>query len=245
MPRSVITLALQLALTLPLAGQGERAATDRVPPRYRVTWWDAPSVVTAGALALVPVAAGLPTGRSPCAPCDPSTLFALDRVALHTFSGAANTASNVLLVGVTGLSGLASLEGASAAQVRGHVVVFANSLAWSLATTEWLKVLFHRGRPVLYVTGDTAAASDVENRRSFPSGHAALAFAAATTYFAIARREHLPHRTRNAIVLFGGAVAVSALRVAGGKHFPTDVAAGAALGAGIGWLAARLHPATP
>jgi membrane-associated phospholipid phosphatase len=61
----------------------------------------------------------------------------------------------------------------------------------------------------------------------------------------IAQREHLPHRTRNAILLYAGALGVAALRVAAGKHFPTDVAAGAALGTGMGWLAARLHPTVP
>src|SRR5437899_1567722 len=72
-----------------------------------------------------------------------------------------------------------------------------------------------------------------------------LAFAAATSYLVLARRQHLPHRTRNAILLYAGAVGVSALRVAAGKHFPTDVAAGAALGSGIGWLSATVHPTSP
>ena len=40
-------------------------------------------------------------------------------------------------------------------------------------------------------------------------------------------------------------VGISALRVAGGKHFPTDVAGGAALGAGIGWLVATIHATVP
>jgi len=77
-----------------------------------------------------------------------------------------------------------------------------------------------------------AAAADRENQQSLPSSHASLAFAAATSYLVLARRQHLPHRTRNAVLLYAGAVGVAALRVAAGKHFPTDVAAGAALGAG-------------
>src|SRR5207245_2202337 len=96
-------------------------------------------------------------------------------------------------------------------------------------------------RPVLYTAAAPAAESDPNNRRSFPSGHAALAFAAATSYTVLAGRERLPHRTRNAVLLYAGAVGISALRVAGGKHFPTDVAGGAALGAGIGWLVATIH----
>ena len=37
----------------------------------------------------------------------------------------------------------------------------------------------------------------------------------------------------------------AALRVSAGQHFPTDVAGGAALGTGIGWLTARVHPTGP
>jgi len=105
--------------------------------------------------------------------------------------------------------------------------------------------VIRRKRPVLYTSGAAAAVADRENQESLPSGHASLAFAAATSYLVLARRQHLPHRTRNAILLYAGAVGVSALRVAAGKHFPTDVAAGAALGSGIGWLVATIHPRVP
>src|SRR5207249_5722685 len=78
-----------------------------------------------------------------------------------------------------------------------------------------------------------------------PSGHASVAFAAATTYWVLARRERLPHRTRNTIFLYAGAAGVAALRVAAGKHFPTDVLAGAALGSAVGWLVPTIHPTQP
>jgi len=54
--------------------------------------------------------------------------------------------------------------------------------------------------------------------------------------------QHLPHRTRNVLLLYVGAAGVSALRVAAAQHFPTDVVAGAALGTGIGWLVPTIHP---
>ncbi len=41
-----------------------------------------------------------------------------------------------------------------------------------------------------------------------------------------------------------GAVTASA-RVAAGKHFSTDVLAGAALGCGIGWVIPTIHPMPP
>src|SRR5256886_10631962 len=57
-----------------------------------------------------------------------------------------------------------SLAGATPAQVRGHAAVYANALAWSLATSQWLKVLAHRSRPVLYTADAAAAASDRDSR---------------------------------------------------------------------------------
>lgn len=231
------------ALVLTLIALAGRPAPGQQP--YRVTWWDAASVAAATAFGVIPEAAGLPHGLPPCAPCDPSSLPGIDRAALHTFSGPASTASTVLLAGVAGFAGLASLDGATVDAARGHAAVLANSLAWTFATTEWLKVLVHRSRPVLYTAAAPAAESDPNNRRSFPSGHAALAFAAATSYTVLAGRERLPHRTRNAVLLYAGAVGIAALRVAGGKHFPTDVAGGAALGAGIGWLVATIHATVP
>jgi membrane-associated phospholipid phosphatase len=238
-----VVVALTLLAATNRAAAAQRPDTNEI--RYRVSAWDAASLAAGGVLALIPDAVGLPAGPAPCGPCIPTSVPSIDRAALHNASGGANTASSVLLLGVAGFSGLASLDGATAAQVRGHVALFANSLTWTLATTEWLKVLVHRNRPVLYDAPDPAAVADRDNRRSLPSAHASLAFAAATTYLVIAQREHLPHRTRNAILLYVGALGVAALRVAAGKHFPTDVAAGAALGTGMGWLAAHVHPTVP
>src|SRR5437764_7734355 len=232
---------LAVAITL-LSVAAQPAATQ---DRYRVAWWDAGSVLVAGGLSVIPQAAGLPRGAPPCAPCDPASLPGIDHVALHTFSASAGTASSVLLAGVVVSSGLASLAGATPAQVRGHAAVYANALTWTLAASQWVKVLAHRSRPVLYTADAAAAASDRDSRRSFPSGHAALAFAATTAYVVMAGRERLPHRTRNAVLLYAASLGVATLRVTAGHHFPTDVAGGAALGVGIGWLAARVHPTGP
>src|SRR2546427_12154962 len=232
--RSAIVFVWLFAVARPTAGQAP----------YRVTWWDAGSVGAAGALALIPLALNLPHGPPPC-PCDPASVPGIDRSALHNASASAATASSVALGGVVGAAAFVSLHGLDPAQRRGNGVVLLNSLAWTQATTAWVKVLVHRSRPVLYTADAAAAAARPENRQSFPSGHAWVAFAAATTYLVIARREQLPHRARNAILLYAGAVGVAALRVTGGKHFPTDVAGGPVLGSGIGGLTATVHARAP
>src|SRR2546425_2779933 len=218
------------ALVLTLIARGGRPAPGQ--QRYRGPWWDAASVAAATACAVIPEAAGLPHGLPPCAPCDPSSLPGIDRAALHTFSGPASTASTVLLAGVAGFAGLASLDGATVDAARGHAAVLANSLAWTFATTEWLKVLVHRSRPVLYTAAAPAAESDPNNRRSFPSGHAALAFAAATSYTVLAGRERLPHRPRKAPLLFARAPGIAPVRGGRGQPVSPGVPGGAGPGAG-------------
>src|SRR5947209_14636307 len=232
---------LAVAITL-LTVAAQPAATQ---DRYRVAWWDAASVLVAGGLSVIPQAAGLPRGAPPCAPCDPASLPGIDHAALHTFSASAGTASSVLLAGVVAGSGFASLHDLTSAQARGNAAVLLNSLAWTEAATGWLKVAVRRNRPILYTADAAGVASDRDNRKSFPSGHASLAFAAATSYLVMARRQHLPHRVRNAILMYAGAAGTASMRVAAGKHFPTDVAGGALLGSGIGWLIAAIHPKAP
>ncbi len=231
------------AITALLLLASVRAAPGQLP--YSVTWWDAASVSAAGGLALLPVALSLPKGAPSCAPCDPASLPGIDHAALHTFSSSAGTASHVLLAAVVGGAGFASLHDLTPAQARGNAAVLLNSLAWTEAATGWLKVAVRRNRPILYTAGAAGVASDRDNRKSFPSGHASLAFAAATSYLVMARRQHLPHRVRNAILMYAGAAGTASMRVAAGKHFPTDVAGGALLGSGIGWLIAAIHPKAP
>ncbi len=67
---------------------------------------------------------------------------------------------------------------------------------------------------------------------SFPSGHSAAAFA-----FATGACEELPVLAP-VLVPLAGAVAYS--RVHTGVHYPSDVAAGAAIGIGSGMLAKRV-----
>ncbi len=231
----LVAVILTLAAP-PIAGQ-EAAA-----PPYRATWGDAVSVGMAGALYLLPAALGLPHGPPSCAPCDPATLPGLDRWAVHPLRATGDAASDVILAGVAVLTAVDGLRGLPAQQWHGNFAVFANTASWTAASTEWLKVLARRKRPVLYTSDAIAAASDPENQQSLPSMHTSLAFAAATSYLVVARRQRLAHRTRNALLLYAGAVGVAALRVVAGKHFPTDVLTGAALGSGIGWLVPTIHP---
>jgi undecaprenyl-diphosphatase len=92
-----------------------------------------------------------------------------------------------------------------------------------------LKEVFDRARPPV---GDTSlsALTPIPDNPSFPSGHSATAFAAATVVAILCPR------LRPAALAIAAAVAIS--RVYLRVHFPLDVLAGALLGAGVGALCA-------
>ncbi len=232
-------VAAVLVMLLPARAAPAQASPTRP---YSATWADAGWVTAGGALSLLPRTLGLPHGSPACAPCDPATLPGIDRWAVRPVSKTADAASDVVLAGVAAWTALAGLRGLPADQWHGNFAAFAETASWTAASTEWLKVIVRRRRPVLYTSGAVAAAGDRGNQESLPSGHAALAFAAATSYLVMSGHQHLPHRTRNVLLLYVGAAGVSALRVAAAQHFPTDVVAGAALGTGIGWLVPTIHP---
>lgn len=79
----------------------------------------------------------------------------------------------------------------------------------TIATTELLKRLTHRQRP------------DGSDRLSFPSGHTANAFASSNW---------------DVRVSFPLALATGYLRTAAARHYPTDIAAGAGVGAFYRWV---------
>ena len=222
---------------LPGHGYGQSSGTV-----YTANWADVAAISASGAAALLPGLLKLPSGAPSCAPCGTSGLPGIDRWVVGRSSSLAGSGSNVMLAGVGGVSAYLVTHDLTASQVRGNLAVLANSISWTAASTEWLKVLVHRKRPVLYTSGAVAAAAAPDNQRSFPSGHTSVAFSIASAYLVMGQREHLPHHTRNTLLLFAGAAGIGVLRVTSGSHFPTDVLGGAALGTGVGALVAVLHP---
>jgi undecaprenyl-diphosphatase len=92
-----------------------------------------------------------------------------------------------------------------------------------------LKELFDRERPPV-ADPSLGSLASIPDNPSFPSGHSATAFAAATTVAILCPRLRP--------VALAVAVAVALSRVYLRVHFPLDVAAGALVGAGLGALCA-------
>ena len=122
-------------------------------------------------------------------------------------------------------------------KMRGKVMTLLVTLAVTSAVVAAAKALTGRVRPCQALAWAQALPGALPTDCSFPSGHAAGSFAFATFIFATHRRAGL------AFGAFATFVALS--RVALGVHYPSDVLAGAILGASFGWIGARLGRLVP
>lgn len=181
--------------------------------------------------------------------CSENNLNALDRSALTFKSSAAATASNATLWASMGLPVAVYLGEAfsddDGGEFAGKLLLLGESIAVTSAVVEVMKYGFSRPRPVAY-DGNASQADrmDPTAARSFPSGHTAMAFAAATAFATMSLSSDDADEWYNPVVgsaLFSLAAATGCLRVFGGKHFWTDVGAGALVGIGTGYFVPRLH----
>lgn len=123
-------------------------------------------------------------------------------------------------------------------------ILLQEALAISSSLVSYSKTLRVHPTPLVY----GSSASDEEKRAgynvsSFFSGHTTAAF---TTAVFTGYTFQLKHPGSPLVPwVWGGSLAAAAtvgsLRVAAGKHFPTDVLAGAAVGSLCGYLVPRLH----
>ena len=101
------------------------------------------------------------------------------------------------------------------------------------------KFAIGRSRPFVRF-GPPERPPEVDDNVSFFSGHAALAFSLAVSAGVVAHRRG--YRLEPAIWATGLTIATATayLRIAADKHYLTDVAVGAVVGAGFGYLVPRL-----
>ena len=107
-----------------------------------------------------------------------------------------------------------------------HLAASVEAAAWNFGVTRLAKAVFNRNRPVLYTEDSIEAQESLSSHRSMYSGHTAVSFALGTSYYlSMSQKEGLDRSWP----LISSAV-IGAMRLAAGKHFPTDVLVGAVLG---------------
>lgn len=167
-----------------------------------------------------------------------------DRVATRFSSENADILSDKTLLASAGLP-LLLLGGKETRHDFGKIVVlFGETMLINQGLTDIIKSISLRPRP--YVFDENLPPSTVlrsNDRASFLSGHTSGS-AAASFFFARVFSDYYPDSKLKPYV-WGLAIGMPALtgylRIRGGQHYPTDVIAGYALGAGLGYFIPKFH----
>jgi membrane-associated phospholipid phosphatase len=226
-------LGLACSSTFACIAQGKAIALDPL--------WDSVALTSGIGASL---AAELALGSNARALPTPSLadLGAIDALACFAYDDGASKAS----LAATGLSllwpALFAVVG-DRGDILPAAVSCAEALAWTYAAKDLVKFLVPKARPYAYRSASLSGELLEEANQSFPSGHTALAFCAATSFAVLALELEADDPATPWLVAGGyaAATAAGALRVASGEHFISDVAAGALLGSAIGYIATAAH----
>jgi membrane-associated phospholipid phosphatase len=190
-----------------------------------------------------------------CIGCAPRELGPSDQEVVHKYSLEAGAASDVFVYALMAAPFVLDLIDVAASDDPDALgtwstdaLVLLQTMLVSGMVNQLFKMGVQRPRPFTHNLG--ALESDYESTdatMSFYSGHTSMAFTAAVAYSYLfqARHPDSPWVLPVWITSLGLAGTVGVLRVEAGKHFWTDVAAGAIAGAAIGYLVPALHTRDP
>lgn len=169
-----------------------------------------------------------------------------DRGATYRYSTSADKASDWLLFGIM-VSPLALAASRPIREDFGtYGTMYGETLLLTLAMGTLTKGIVSRTRPYAYnPDAPMEEKTDVEARKSFYSSHTAFAFASAV-FMSVTFQEYEPGSPLRPWIWAGSlatAAAVGVLRYTSGSHFPTDILAGAAIGALAAIAVPALHKA--
>lgn len=200
---------------------------------------DVPVTVGAAALAAVPYAFSSKLIHPRC-PCDKAEVPRFERFAVGLHGEAADVASDVAVALAVGAPLAIDAWRLGFGPALGEDVgVLSETLAVNSALVVLAKYAAQRPLPRTYA-GDPALVGSPRGYRSFYSGHTSTAVSALTV---AAWTSHLREGPSPWpwLETAGVGAGVGVLRVAAGRHFPSDVAMGALAGFGAGTVVPLLH----
>lgn len=251
--KPVLAAVFVVLLAAPCRVMSQSSHQPDPSPLQVVPGVDVPIIAAAGSLSIMSYVISQETRLD--APVSPTTgrdVNSMDRSAIEFHSSRANTASNVLLSVNIGLPFALNLADVLASVPAGHkakgyfsdAVVLGEAMVVNAALTSAIKNIFRRPRPWTYDESSTVGDRNaLDSTLSFYSGHTSASFTAATSYSYLFMLRHpdspLVVPCWLATHLMAGATGVT--RVLAGRHFWTDVIAGAVAGSATGFLVTYLH----
>lgn len=251
-PSTVVGRSASKRATTPIIPQ----SVQRAPRAYQLYWeLDLPVLGVAAVLGAARMARTegsapafcvqqVPPADRATVPCDPSDLNWLDRHVAGRWSPRWARASDYLLLSLGVAPALALWADEGLVNMVNDLVVIYQSTLIAASLSGLSSISSGRGRPYVYGTSapvETRASPD--GALAFFSGHTSMAFALATSTFWTFQRTHRSGPVPWLALGIGtaGATGVAVSRVMAGRHFPTDVMAGAVVGLGIGTLIPMMH----
>jgi len=166
------------------------------------------------------------------------TKYSLDQHILLEMMEDRTAAQTRVMEGISNTTEMATIAVPAAVLIAGLIdnnsstikksLYLAESAAATTFVTFGMKYAFKRSRPYLVTPGLTKVSGG--SGPSFPSGHTSVAFATATSLTLAFPKWYV------AVPAYMWAASVGYSRMYLGVHYPTDVLAGAVIGAGSAWL---------
>ncbi len=178
-----------------------------------------------------------------CPPCDKAALNRLDRAVVRPPIAGLGQLSYVLeIAAISGPAALAVRDRGLSRALVGDLLVYTEAFALSSVLNAAVKTLVQRPGPLVYLGSYPDLAGKPSGYRSFYSGHTAQ-IATALVAHAVMSRLRGRKGSWPWTVAALGTLSMAAARVGAGRHFYSDVAAGALAGGLVGSLVPLLHPA--
>jgi len=175
---------------------------------------------------------------------DRNTINSFDKSATFNHSDKAGNLSDVFLLSSHVLPGLFLIHKKTRADFGKIALIYGETFLLAEGLTNFTKRLVHRTRPLAYNESFSLEDKMTKSARlSFFSGHTSVTTA---NYFFTAKvfSDYFPDSKWKGVV-WGTAIGIPALtgylRVKAGKHYPTDVISGYAVGALVGYLVPHIH----
>ncbi|MDA1224556.1 MAG: phosphatase PAP2 family protein [Bacteroidetes bacterium] len=166
----------------------------------------------------------------------------IDNAARTSYNGSTAHISDGMALGTALAAGMVTFALPKNQQTQ--YIQLAVQNVWITANlTQTVKMLALRNRPYTQVPGFVSSKTD--DHFSFFSGHSAITATAATTAILMALNQpNIPTWGKAAAYTAGGlALTTAGLRIAAGKHYPSDVVTGILVGVVIAVINTKLHEA--